>query len=142
MDEKNLTASQFAEEIGVQRATMSHIVNGRNNPSLDIVSRILKCYPEIDPLWLINGVGEMHVHKEEPVLQYAPNTAKNPMEGPGTLENRKEFIVDGHINHTENINNEQLMSFSAVPKKISKIMVFYSDNTFDTFVSEKSKKDS
>lgn len=58
---KNLTAKQFAEEIGVQPSGMSHILSGRNNPSLDFVMKVMRRYPEIDINWLMSGKGEMYV---------------------------------------------------------------------------------
>ena len=57
---KNITARQFAEEIGIQPSGMSHILGGRNNPSLDFVNKVLRRYPEIDANWLLLGRGEMY----------------------------------------------------------------------------------
>ena len=57
---KNITAKQFAEEIGIQPSGMSHIMSGRNNPSLDFVSKVIRRYPEIDANWLLLGKGEMY----------------------------------------------------------------------------------
>lgn len=57
---KNITAKQFAEEIGIQPSGMSHILGGRNNPSLDFVSKVLRRYPEIDANWLLLGRGQMY----------------------------------------------------------------------------------
>ena len=57
---KNITARQFAEEIGVQPSGMSHILSGRNNPSLDFVMKVIRRYPEIDINWLMFGKGEMY----------------------------------------------------------------------------------
>lgn len=57
---KNITAKQFAEEIGIQPSGMSHILSGRNNPSLDFVSKVIRRYPEIDANWLLMGKGEMY----------------------------------------------------------------------------------
>lgn len=56
---KNLTSRQFAEEIGIQPSGMSHILSGRNRPSLDFVMKVINRYPEIDIKWLILGEGEM-----------------------------------------------------------------------------------
>jgi transcriptional regulator with XRE-family HTH domain len=56
---KNLTASKFADEIGVQRSSISHILSGRNLPSLDLIQKILKTFPEVSSEWLLNGVGPM-----------------------------------------------------------------------------------
>ena len=60
MQAKNINASQFADEINIQRSGMSHIMSGRNKPSLDFIMRVLKRYPEIDTNWLLFGKGEMY----------------------------------------------------------------------------------
>jgi transcriptional regulator with XRE-family HTH domain len=56
---KNFTSAEFAEAIGVQPSNISHIMSGRNKPSLDLVMKVLKKFPEIRSEWLINGVGSM-----------------------------------------------------------------------------------
>lgn len=58
---KNITARQFAEEIGIQPSGISHILSGRNNPSLDFVLKVMKRWPEINISWLMFGKGEMYV---------------------------------------------------------------------------------
>ena len=57
---KNITARQFAEEIGIQPSGMSHIMSGRNNPSLDFVMKVIKRWPEVNINWLMLGQGEMY----------------------------------------------------------------------------------
>lgn len=61
---KNVTPKQFADEIGIQPSGMSHILSGRNNPSLDFVTKVLRRYPEIDANWLVLGIGEMYTTGE------------------------------------------------------------------------------
>lgn len=56
---KNITSRQFAEEVGVQPSSLSHIMSGRNNPSLDFVMKVLRRYPEVDTNWLLFGKGQM-----------------------------------------------------------------------------------
>lgn len=56
---KNLTPAQFADELKVQRANVSHILNGRNKPSLDFVQRIIRRYPDVNIRWLLFGEGEI-----------------------------------------------------------------------------------
>ena len=51
-----LTASLFADKIGVQRSSISHILSGRNKPSLDFYIKIKEKYPEVDLNWIISGV--------------------------------------------------------------------------------------
>lgn len=55
----NLGSSQFAGEIGVQPSGISHILSGRNNPSLDFILKVLTRYPELSSEWLLFGRGEM-----------------------------------------------------------------------------------
>lgn len=59
MDSLQINAAQFAEEIGVQRSSISHFLSGRNNPSLDVIRKILTAYPKVNADWLIFGEGEM-----------------------------------------------------------------------------------
>lgn len=59
MNEENMNASQFSESIGIQRAAISHIIAGRNNPSLDVIKKILKKFSTINPDWLLYGEGPM-----------------------------------------------------------------------------------
>src|SRR6056300_116713 len=51
------SASSFAEKIGVQRSSISHILSGRNKPSLDFILKVLSSFPEVDLYWLFNGRG-------------------------------------------------------------------------------------
>lgn len=53
----DLTASSFADAIGVQRSSISHLLSGRNRPSLDFVMKVVGRYPEVDLYWLLNGRG-------------------------------------------------------------------------------------
>lgn len=57
---QNLTVSAFADRIGVQRSALSHVLSGRNNPSLDFVTKILRTFPEIRSQWLLFGEGKMY----------------------------------------------------------------------------------
>ena len=56
---KNLSAAQFADEIGVQRSSISHLMSGRNKPSLDLIQKTLQRFPEVSTEWLLFGRGEM-----------------------------------------------------------------------------------
>ena len=57
MDHHELSASLFADKIGVQRSSISHILSGRNKPSLDFILKITTEFEDVDLQWLINGVG-------------------------------------------------------------------------------------
>lgn len=59
MENEGLSPSSFADTIGVLRPSMSHIISGRNKPSIDIIQRIITTLPHYSPIWLINGTGNM-----------------------------------------------------------------------------------
>ncbi|SEF55685.1 helix-turn-helix domain-containing protein [Parabacteroides chinchillae] len=141
MEREGLTPSKFAESIGIQRSAMSHIISGRNNPSLDVLIKILERFTYVDSDWLLFGKGEMireHVLTEPNLFS---NTPINPPVVQVVPEYRRENGVEIPVNTCKQAVVEQVIPIEKPSKNVSKIMIFYSDNTFDTFVSEKNKKD-
>tara|TARA_B100000767_G_C19572895_1_gene453945 strand:+ start:511 stop:810 length:300 start_codon:yes stop_codon:yes gene_type:complete len=59
MESEDLKPSSLADTIGVNRATISHILSGRNKPSIDFLEKLLCTYPKINTNWLISGIGFM-----------------------------------------------------------------------------------
>ena len=57
LDYYSLNASSFADKIGVQRSSLSHLLSGRNKPSLDFILKIIDVFPEVDLYWILNGNG-------------------------------------------------------------------------------------
>lgn len=141
IEREGLTPSKFAEAIGIQRSAMSHILNGRNNVSLDVLMKILDRFTYVDSDWLLFGKGEMERNRVAAQPDLFSNTAINPSGGQVALEYRKEMRVDTPVNTTKTPVVETITRKETPARKISKIMVFYSDNTFDTFISEKDKKE-
>ena len=141
MEREGLTPSKFAESIGIQRSAMSHIISGRNNPSLDVLLKILERFTYVDSDWLLFGKGEMireHVLSE---CNLFTNMLENRPNVQVVAENRKEIGVETPVNIQKQPVVEQVICQEKPSKNVSKIMIFYSDNTFDTFVPEKNKKD-
>lgn len=141
MEREGLTPSKFAEVIGIQRSAMSHILSGRNNPSLDVLIKVLEKFTYVDSDWLLFGKGEMvreHLLTEPDLFA---NTPKFTPEVQVTSEYRKENGVETPVNTPQNTVIEKIVCEDKPSKMVSKIMIFYSDNTFDTFVPEKNKKD-
>ena len=141
MEHEGLTPSKFAEAIGIQRSAMSHIISGRNNPSLDVLIKILERFTYVDSDWLLFGKGNMmreHVLTEPNLFT---NTTINPPNLSDSPEYRKEIRVETPVNIQKQPVVEQVICQEKPSKNVSKIMIFYSDNTFDTFVPEKNKKD-
>ena len=71
------SASSFAEKIGVQRSGISHLLSGRNKPSLDFILKVLSSYPEVEMYWLLNGKGAFPAMQKEKakILENTPQTS-------------------------------------------------------------------
>ncbi|WP_158837526.1 helix-turn-helix domain-containing protein [Polaribacter sp. L3A8] len=101
MDFHQLSASMFADKVGVQRSSISHILSGRNKPSLDFILKVTSEFVDVDMYWLLNGKGSF------------PKNAETKVAATPTFFNET--------------------SAETVGKKIQRIVVFYSDGTFDEY---------
>ncbi|MEA3479309.1 MAG: helix-turn-helix transcriptional regulator [Bacteroidota bacterium] len=122
---RNLSPSKFADEIGVQRSSISHIMSGRNKPSLDLIMKILSRYQDLNTEWLLSGVGVMNKEAtlfDSRELDEPIDTAGKKVPGPpGTLsKSTRDKVKPG-------------AAFSQ-DKKIEKVLVFYNDKTFEEFL--------
>ena len=141
MDHFSLSASSFADKIGVQRSSISHLLSGRNKPSLDFIIKILGVFPELDLYWLLNGTGSFLKINSDEINQKAaaaPSTLpiendKNEsleisyLEKNAIKENQK---ITTHTNSfVQNLNDRQLY----------KIVLFYTDGTIEDFKQKETK---
>ena len=117
-----MTASQFAEEIGVQRSSVSHILSGRNKPSLEFIQKVINRFPKVDSTWLINGKTNVGV---APKIESKGSAEKNELVPTSiTTESSKATAVSNAD------TSEQISS-----KKINKVLVLYDNGTFEEFLS-------
>lgn len=106
----DLSASAFADAIGVQRSSISHLLSGRNKPSLDFVLKVVRAFPEVNLYWLLNGKGHF---PEAPA-------AEPPDHAPGSYR---------HVHKgTEGVDSD-----------IESIVVFYTDGSFRKFLPSQKK---
>ena len=147
MENEKLTPSAFADKLQLGRAVISHILNGRNNPSLDVVTRILSKLEYINPDWLISGNGNMYKpeygNKTANTFQATTNTPNQPelfsqnYVSPPIIhqepEYRKEIIVEQPQIAIEQPVKKEIIYQKLPERKISKIIIYYTDNTFETF---------
>lgn len=137
IEEKNLTPSRFADEVGLNRPAVSHILNGRNNPGLEALQRILNRFPDISGTWLITGEGSMY--QTNPA-----NRENNPTlfdESPEfstiSTENdkyAKEIAVKSPDFNGQNTEYQSLIPIKSKSVKVKKIAIFFSDNTYEEFI--------
>lgn len=141
IDSEDITPAKFADMLQINRAVISHILNGRNNPSLDVASKILLEMPYIDPTWLLNGIGEMYKDGYEKSHRIDKGLFNEELDGSAD-GNTNDFKAKGSIvnkvfNSAHSPKNEQNILQKGVVKKIRQIIIYYDDNTFETFVMDK-----
>ena len=138
IEQKDLNPSYFADQIGISRSSMNHILNGRNNPSLDVMTKILEKYPDINSDWLLFGK-EPRFRSERPIIQtslFDKNVVESVHE-PAKPEYRKEMEVKQPVEMPKSPVLEEITTEKKGSKKITKILIFYSDNTFESFNPDK-----
>jgi len=113
MDYYDLSAASLAEKISVQRSSISHLLSGRNKPSLDFVLKILNEFPEVELYWLLNGTGEFPKNEKQPELAPTLFSIKEP-------NSIKE-------------NNLKTIEKSVQEGEIERIVIFYKDGTFKNY---------
>jgi len=119
MEHEGLTPAKFAEVVDIRRASLSHITTGRNQPSLQVVAKILEKYPNINPDWLLFGKGNM--------MRNGITSATEP----DMFANAPAFAGKSREIETGKPQN--------TVKDVTKIMIFYSDNTYDMLVPDNTK---
>ncbi|MBQ6086592.1 MAG: helix-turn-helix transcriptional regulator [Bacteroidales bacterium] len=110
---ENISQTQFADTIHVARASVSHILAGRNKPGFDFLESMLRHYPNLNPEWLMTGNGRMYKTRFQE--DFAPTPAQEMAETAAVTE-----IND--LNEATQVTEEK--------PYITKILVFYSDGTF------------
>lgn len=147
LKKEHLTPARFAELVGVQRSSVSHILSGRNNPSLDFLQKILASFEHINPDWLITGNGpykRSDLFLDKTIKD--KNTESNgqiyfPVNEPVKDEQQSEYMrkKSGPVPNLKSDKPENgkfpvINSSDSIPhKKIIKTILIYDDNTFDIF---------
>ncbi|MBE0674453.1 MAG: helix-turn-helix transcriptional regulator [Bacteroidales bacterium] len=126
----NLSAAQFADQIGVQRSSISHVISGRNKPSMDFTEKILRHFPQVNVEWLIMGNGSMLKGGD---LFSAP-VEKDALPSQVTdaiAERNVKEIISGQVPQRKapQVLNAQGTQ-GATTGKLEKIVWFFSDGTF------------
>ncbi|MBO6082257.1 MAG: helix-turn-helix domain-containing protein [Bacteroidales bacterium] len=133
---ENISQSEFADTIGVARASVSHILAGRNKPSYDFITGMMAHYPRLNTEWLLAGKGKMYKDPlairpepvEEPAEQEPDLFSVTPQEEPIAVP---QAAIPANTPASEgNPPQPQLSQPTDTQRKITKIIVFYDDNTF------------
>lgn len=133
-DYYSLNASAFADKIGVQRSSLSHLLSGRNKPSLDFIMKILEEFPDVDLYWILNGTGTFPKSERESIPLSPTQNSVPPMADLFT-EDKIETKTQpaGRIKEVDITN---VLNTAQGESKIDKIVVFYSNGTFKSYLPE------
>lgn len=158
MDKEGISPARFAELVGVQRSSVSHILSGRNNPSLEFIQKILSAFPKISSDWLISGIGSIY--------RESTSDNQNKMEGVKTATNQSTADLFSVLNDedisiyrtpeeskstsetkpiqkvitqvkSDTVKEEKNIESKPENKQIYQIVVFYSDDTFKVYHNNK-----
>ena len=108
LDYYSLSATSFSEKMSVNRSTISHLLSGRNKPSLEFVMKILSKFPEVELYWLLNGKGTFPANVD------TKNSGNND-------DIQKDTV------HSVNLDEK------ASDSEIEKIVIFYKDGSFKAY---------
>jgi len=147
MDAQGLSPSELADNIGVQRSNVSHVLNGRNNPSFPFIEKLLKKYPKLNAKWLLTGEGTMMEGK--PVLsaslfdipgERTENGSEISTSSLYTEKEEEKFsdVVQEPVNKSEekkenHIDLHAIITSNTQEKTIKKVIVLYDDKTFEAY---------
>ncbi len=136
LDAENITQSQLAEKLGVAKASISHILAGRNRPGFDFIQSMAQCYPDLNLDWLIAGKGKMYKSQNgSPVTQPSeePRIPAQSKESGRLFDSQEPDLFPDEAETVDNKPQTEQVSPAAskpVPPRISKILVFYDNGTF------------
>lgn len=133
LKKENKSSAQFANEISVQPSGISHIISGRNNPSLEFVIKMLGKYPFISTDWLLFGKGPMYKDKSNADLfdSYDDAMRTSAEETPEDKEKLKDRIISGH--EKPEMEKSKMGIILKNVTKAQRIVCFYKDNTFQEY---------
>jgi transcriptional regulator with XRE-family HTH domain len=122
-----MSALEFSALVGIQRSSLSHLYSGRNKPSIDLILKIKKQFPDIDLEWLITGLEAKKVdvvskNKEETSLKDESKVVTNVNITSVTTDNQGDNSIE-----------ENIIKGSSNKDKVEKILFFYDDGSFKEY---------
>lgn len=158
---EGISPAEFADKIGVQRSSVSHVLNGRNYPSASFIQKMLASYKTLNPRWLLLGEGSVSDAKsslvKEPTLFQPSSESETPKVAPETRKAIDQPVnsipnqLTGNVSdkHSTASNSNQLaelnldqsvsdlLNASIDNKEVERIVLFYKDKTFTAYTPSK-----
>lgn len=141
LEMEQLSQSQFAEKMGIQRSGVTHLLSGRNKPSFDFIAKMLQTFPDLSPEWLILGKGKPY--KDTTDNQNIATPEELPITAPETdlFDDYTEFHQEESHTDISNLDKYEQSpkketstlsnNLSEAPKAIEAILILYKDGTYE-----------
>lgn len=133
LDYYSLTASSFADKISVQRSSMSHLLSGRNKPSLDFILKLSEEFPEVTLEWILNGKGTF------PKDDFIPAPTPTPIDEKIESEINEDLfskVIEEKTTAVELQKNNPIIDISKIENhEIERIVIFFKNGTFKNYIS-------
>lgn len=145
MNAEQLTGSKLAEYLGIQPSSISHIMGGRNKPSLDFVQKILQRYPRINPDWLLLDSDEMYRPQTSPApaievnaqLPFTDSDAPSEVSSQQPLATTHISAAQPSTTSMANSSAEAMAMFGSASSTqhggVKRVIVLYEDRTFESY---------
>ena len=144
MEYYSLSASAFADKIDVQRSSISHLLSGRNKPSLDFILKVIEVFPDVDLYWILNGKGtfpkseqKIEEKRSPPILENLQKEENSKSDKQTDLFTNTETVEKNSLfeNSLEKISNTQ--NLNTQEDVVDYIVIFYKDGTFKKYNPKK-----
>jgi transcriptional regulator with XRE-family HTH domain len=143
---KGYSPSHFADEIGVQRSSISHILSGRNRPSFDIIQKIIKRFPDLGFDWILeeDAPSQSSFNRSSSVAPAVRRQDSFINEGVESISrssphfnnrlNRSEISASRDVEYSpEHVDRHNTVVSSDPKKRVERILIFYNDGTFQEY---------
>lgn len=140
IETEGVTQVAFAETTGINTSTLNHVLTGRNNPSVDVISKILAAYPQYESDWLLHGSGPMwtEAYSDQQVKSTSiplfsdsdedgSGSTPSPVAAPVPNSGVRRGKVEERTREATQTTTERNSS-----KRVQKVIIYYDDNTFET----------
>lgn len=133
LDYYNLSASAFADKINVQRSSLSHLLSGRNKPSLDFIIKVIEVFPEVDLYWILNGKGSFPKTDKQMAVELTNPVKEISNKNSSTIIEHELDLFSTTPLHTKKATAS--LNGNTTTQQIERIVIFYTDGTFKNYQS-------
>lgn len=135
MNRRGLKPSQLAAMLGINPAAVSHILSGRNKPSFELLQKMLRRFPELNPDWLLLDQGDMFRPNDDDLRQ--PSAASPQTATPEQLQTDEPSALNQSAMQTASVAIPQQKLLNG--RRISRVVLCFDDGTFTSYTPENNR---